>query len=350
MHVRQGGARRAPSAEVRALLAGAATDREVAAAGRPDGPAELRWAAAVARGGSGHYAAAAALLDGVRRDPSTGVVPRAHATVTRASHLRQLGGHRAAAALDGATLRLVLPGAGPPADPGPWGLDRAAAVADALTGLAADALGRLDAATAAVLLRRAGPWCGPHGHRTRVRHGWVTAETALVAGDPAAALVAADQALAGARALGSARHVLKSRLVRAVVAGVAGQVRADVVAELDAVAADALVHGLLPLHRPALLARADLAGPAPGPDGAPDPAGGGPDAVPDRPHRGRRGADRATPKAGSGPVAGARHAGASPFDTRSRRAGAEGRRHAVLHTVSVLYTRSDRSGRELLRE
>lgn len=254
VHVRQGGARRAPSVEVRALLTGAVTDREVAAAAHPDGPAELRWAAAVARGGSGHYAAAAALLDGVRRDPGTGVVPRAHATVTRASHLRQLGGHRAAAALDGAALRLVLPGAVTPGDPGAWGLGRAAAVADALTGLAADALGRLDAATAAVLLCRAGPWCGPHGHRTRIRHGWVTAETALVAGDPAAALAAADEALAGARALGSARHVLKSRLVRAVAAGVAGQDRADVVAELDAVAADALVHGLLPLHRPALLA------------------------------------------------------------------------------------------------
>lgn len=350
VHVRQGGARRAPSVEVRALLTGAVTDREVAAAAHPDGPAELRWAAAVARGGSGHYAAAAALLDGVRRDPGTGVVPRAHATVTRASHLRQLGGHRAAAALDGAALRLVLPGAVTPGDPGAWGLGRAAAVADALTGLAADALGRLDAATAAVLLRRAGPWCGPHGHRTRIRHGWVTAETALVAGDPAAALAAADEALDGARALGSARHVLKSRLVRAVAAGVAGQDRADVVGELDAVAADALVHGLLPLHRPALLARADLTGPGPGPDGAPDPAGGGPDAVPARTYRGRRRADRATPEAGSGPVAGARHAGASPFDTRSRRADAEGRRHAVLHTVSVLYTRSDRSGRDLLRE
>lgn len=328
VHVRQGGAGRAPSAGIRALLTGAATDREVAGAARPDGAPELRWAAAVARGGSGHYAAAAALLDGVRRDPAAGVVLRAHATVTRASHLRQLGGHRAAAALDGAALRLVLPDAGAPRDPGPWGLDRAA--------------------TAAALLRRAGPWCGPRGHRTRVRYGWVRAETALVAGDPAAALGAAEEALAGALALGSARHVLKSRLVRAVAAGVAGRDRAGVVAALDAVAADALAHGLLPLHRPALLARADLAGP--GPDGASEPAGGGPDAVPVGPHRGRAGADRATPDAGSGPVAAARHAGASPVDTRSRRADAEGRRHAVLHTVSVLYTRSDRSGRDLLRE
>lgn len=348
VHVRQGGAGRAPSAGIRALLTGAATDREVAGAARPDGAPELRWAAAVARGGSGHYAAAAALLDGVRRDPAAGVVLRAHATVTRASHLRQLGGHRAAAALDGAALRLVLPDAGAPRDPGPWGLDRAAAVADALTGLAADALGRLDVATAAALLRRAGPWCGPRGHRTRVRYGWVRAETALVAGDPAAALGAAEEALAGALALGSARHVLKSRLVRAVAAGVAGRDRAGVVAALDAVAADALAHGLLPLHRPALLARADLAGP--GPDGASEPAGDGPYAVPVGPHRGREGADRATPDAGSGPVAAARHAGASPVDTRSRRADAEGRRHAVLHTVSVLYTRSDRSGRDLLRE
>ncbi|WP_224392167.1 hypothetical protein [Pseudonocardia sp. ICBG1293] len=346
VHVRQGGACHAPSARVRALLAGTAAAGEVAAAAGAGGPPELRWAAAVAWGGSGYYAAAASLLDGVRRDPAAGVVVRAHATLTRASHLRQLGGHRAAAALDGDALRLMLPGAGHPADPGPWGLHRAAAVADALTGLAADALGRLDAGTAALLLGRAEPWCGPPGHRTRVRYGWVAAETALVARDVAGALAAADAALAGAVALGSARHVLKSRLVRAVAAGVAGADRTAVGAELDAVAADALAHGLLPLHRPALLARADLAGP----QDVPVCDGGGPDVVPDRPRHGRPGADRGTPDAGSGPVVGARHAGASPFDTRSRRADAEGRRHAVLHTVSVLSTRSDRSGRDLLRE
>src|SRR5690348_14458649 len=78
------------------------------------------WLRAVAAGGQGRYASAFAELGRLHRcaDPSL----RSLALSTRASFLRQLGGHRAAAELDG---RAVLESAS--ADP--------AARADALTGL-----------------------------------------------------------------------------------------------------------------------------------------------------------------------------------------------------------------------
>ncbi|BBG04560.1 MULTISPECIES: hypothetical protein [Pseudonocardia] len=373
MHVRTSGPGAVPAADVLGLLAGPATAPAAAAAAAADRSDPLRrWAAGVAFGGLGYYAAAAAILEPLSGSPEAGPDLRAHAIVTRASHLRQLGGHGAAAALDGRALRTVVAGTellgaepvgtelvGPELVgresvclardvPDPWGLGAGAAVADALTGLAADALGRFDTRTAGGLLARAAPWCGGHGHRSRVRHDWVVAETALVAGDPAAALEAAGRALSGARLLGSARHVLKSRLVRAVAAGVAGEDPAEVLAELDAVAAAAWESGLLPLHRPALLAGDDLAvrtGLRP-----PSGPGDGPSAGAGRTRTGHRTADRAMPDGLRPADARARHAGASRFDTRSRQTDAEGRRSAVLRTVSVLYTRSDRPGRDLLRE
>ncbi|MEU6699109.1 hypothetical protein [Pseudonocardia sp. NPDC046786] len=348
MHVRTSDPGAGPPPGIRRLLGGPASTAETAAAGR-SGPL-WRWAGGVALGGLGHYAAAAAVLEPLSRSPAAGPVLRAHAAVARASHLRQLGGHAAAAVLDGGALRALsaIAAAGAPPAADVWGTGAGAATADALTGLAADALGRFDARTARVLLDRAGPWCGGPGHRSRVRHDWVLAETALIAGDPIAALGAAGRALAGARLLGSPRHVLKSRLVRAVAGGVAGEDPVAVLAELDAVAAEADGSGLLPLHRAALLAGADLAART----GARPPSGqrGGPSAGAGRARTGHATADRATPDGRHDPDARGRHAGASRFDTRSRQTDAEGRRSAVLRTVSVLYTRSDGSGRELLRE
>ncbi|WP_060574853.1 MULTISPECIES: hypothetical protein [unclassified Pseudonocardia] len=346
MHVRSPDPVASPPRAVIRLLGGAATSHDAGRAARSPS-AITRWAAAVALGGVGHYARAAGVLEGLRRDPAVDPGLRAHALVTRASHLRQLGGHAAATPLDGRAARLAR-GLGCPVGPDdPWGTGAGAAVADALTGLAADALGRFDAARAAVLLDRAGPWCGAAGSRTRVRHDWVSAETALVAGDAGAALVAADRALAGARTLGSDRHVLKSRLVRAVAAGVAGEDPSAVLAELDAVAADALATGMVPLHRPALLAAADLADRHP-----PERVGAvvDPDDGEVLSRSGHGTAEQGMNNRAGASDAAPRHAGESRFDTRSRRAGAEGRRHAALHTVSVLYTRSDGPGRELLRE
>ncbi|MFP5019865.1 hypothetical protein [Pseudonocardia phyllosphaerae] len=298
---------------IRGLLGGSAAPGAVRAAARDAGP-QRRWAGAVALGGAGYYAAAAAVLDPLRHDPAVAPAVRAHAAVTRASHLRQLGGHARAAALDGTGLRLALASGavaagGEVGETGDvWGAGAGAAVADACTGLAADALGRGDAGGAARLLDRAAPWCVP-GSRSAVRYGWVAAETALLRGDPAAALAAATAALTTARALGSVRHVLKSRVVRAVAAGLpgsgAGETPAALLAELDDVAARALGAGLLPLRWPALFAGADLA---------------------------------------------ARHAEEVPLDTHSRQTAAEGRRHAGLQTVSALFTRCDRLGRDLLRE
>ncbi|MCE3554261.1 hypothetical protein LWC33_22755 [Pseudonocardia sp. RS11V-5] len=71
------------------------------------GPA-VRRAAAVALGGQGRYAAAAALLEPLLREPRVPVEIRAHALVTRASHLRQRGGHALAERLDGQALALTV--------------------------------------------------------------------------------------------------------------------------------------------------------------------------------------------------------------------------------------------------
>ncbi len=251
---------------------------------------EDRWLVAVALGGLGHYAAAAAELERLAGDPTVPLRVAAHAAVTRAAHLRQLGGHAAARAYDARGLRLAMAalrrerppdhqlGAHPvgdgrpvrPADDHPNGadpdvtpddgLDAAAARIDALVGLAADAVGLGDPATARRLLDRAAPALAAHSSwRPGVRAGWVRAELALVLGRPTEAVPPAEAALRGARRGGSARHVLKSRIVLAVAAGAAGTLDApSAVAELDAAAAECAAAGLLPLVWPAALAADDL--------------------------------------------------------------------------------------------
>ncbi len=172
-----------------------------------DGPA-ARWAAAVAAGGIGRYAVAATLLADLARDAGW----RSAAASTRASHVRQLGGHTAAAALDGAALLAARE---------PW------QAADALTGLVADDLGRGRIGAARRCLTRldaaldeldpAAGWFG--AGRLRLRREWVATELALVAGDRegaargAAALVAASDA----SCCPSLRHRVKSELIVAAV-------------------------------------------------------------------------------------------------------------------------------------
>jgi hypothetical protein len=124
---------------------------------------------------------------------------------TRASFVRQLGGHHAARTWDG----------------------RAWAVADsdipsgtdALIGLAADALGTGRFALSARLLRRAGDLVadGAEGATGRlpVRLAWVSAELAMFTGDGAAAVGHAERAVDCASNLGSARHTTKSQVVLA---------------------------------------------------------------------------------------------------------------------------------------
>ncbi|MCP9620916.1 hypothetical protein FOH10_26180 [Nocardia otitidiscaviarum] len=209
-----------PVLEVNSVLAESAFGGtpERAAAGLPvPANATESWLRAVALSGVGHYAAARAELARTRRltrDP----ILRSHTLSTEASFLRQLGWHALAATLDGRAANLVLPDADP-ADRGPGrpaGDDRTLpdaarheAVCDALTGLAADALGTGRPKLAARLLRRsrrhldALPADYEPAWRPRIRLHWVSAETALYA--PGAGLIAPPEPIAATRSDAAAR-------------------------------------------------------------------------------------------------------------------------------------------------
>jgi hypothetical protein len=220
---------------------------------RGEGTPTERLLAAVVLGAQGRYAAAAALLGPLRalNDP----LLHSLAASTLAAHRRQLGGHRAARALDGEAFALVA-GLTGPADPD--GLDPAGARADALLGLAADnlALGRLAAARrlAARAVAQDAGW------RAGVRAGWVGAEIELAAGRGAAAVAPAERAFAAATARGARRHAVKSGIVLAVAIRAAGG--ADHRNISDALVGKAMETAeeceLLSLLWPAALVAADL--------------------------------------------------------------------------------------------
>jgi hypothetical protein len=292
---------------------------------RPGMPATDRWLVAVALGGQGRYAAAASILGELLTAPDVPRAVAAHAAVTLAAHRRQLGGHALARRWDAMGLRLadvgladVGPAAAAPDGPlATCGVDALAARVDALTGLAADAIGTGAADTAERLLRVAA--AAARGHpswRPAVRLGWVRAELALLRGDAAAAVAPARDALELAASGGSVRHVLKSRIVYAVARAAAGGDPSEALAELDGAADDADRAGLLPLVWPARLAAADVLGRAP--DGLSDAKD-----------------------------AAARTAQCSMND---RQTGAPRRRHAGMATVSVILGRCDPVGRRLMRE
>src|SRR5215469_5596079 len=127
------------------------------------------WLRAVAAGGQGRYGSArndlATLLRSV---PADGLASLAHST--QGSFLRQLGWHTLARGWDGRALALAG------ADPEPG--------ADALIGLAADALGVGRFAAAATLLTRADSVLVPAKvpDRLPVRRRWVGAELAMASG------------------------------------------------------------------------------------------------------------------------------------------------------------------------
>ena len=125
------------------------------------------WLRAVAAGGQGRYGSAYRDLAVLRRSgPAGRLVSLAHST--QGSFLRQLGWHTLARGWDGRALALA--GADPEAR------------ADALIGLAADALGVGRFAAAATLLTRADPVLasGPTvPDRLPVRRRWVAAELAM---------------------------------------------------------------------------------------------------------------------------------------------------------------------------
>ncbi|BBZ37662.1 hypothetical protein [Mycobacterium conspicuum] len=170
-------------------------------------PHEL-WLRAVASGGQGRYGNAYADLASLRRARAgPRLVSLAHST--QASLLRQLGWHTLARGWDGRALALA--GADPEAR------------ADALIGLAADALGVGRFAAAARLLTRADAALKPAelaanaAQRLAVRRRWVGAELAMASGDGATAVRRAEEGVELARAMttASVRHQVKSDVVLA---------------------------------------------------------------------------------------------------------------------------------------
>jgi hypothetical protein len=160
---------------------------------------------AVAAGGQGRYGSAQTdLAELLRREPQGRLA--ALAMSTRASFHRQLGWHALARGWDG---RALAHAAGDPE-----------AGADAVIGLAADALGLGRLATSAVLLTRATALVEDSGvppGRLAIRLAWVGAELAMAGGDGATArshaqrgVALAEQALPALR-----RHRVKSDVVLA---------------------------------------------------------------------------------------------------------------------------------------
>ena len=193
-----------------------------------------RWLRAVAAGGQGHYGSATADLAALRRELHAGpLASLAHST--QASFLRQLGGHGQARPWDGRALALSA------SDP--------EASVDALLGLAADALGMGRFAASAALLDRAREPLGEPSAPARLplRWQWVAAELAMARGDGAGAVRHAERAVELAARHPSARHRVKTQVVRAAALCSCGRI-----AEARAVADDALPDtatlGLVPLR------------------------------------------------------------------------------------------------------
>ncbi|WP_433661788.1 hypothetical protein ACQPW1_06240 [Nocardia sp. CA-128927] len=237
-----------------------------AAAELPTAPDALgSWYRAVVLGGQGRYAAARAELR-IARARSTDPIVLSLAASTEGSLLRQLGWHARAAVCDGrAAALLSVRSIGDQAlAPGPEGsgypFDRGDAICDALTGLAADALGTGRVVLAWRLLRRGADLLPDDrlGWRPAIRRQWVSAETALAAGTVEPALTHAAAALELAEQGPSVRHLVKSRLLVAAAAAAAGEHdRSRALAEQ--VAEQCREHGLLPLRWASAMLRAGLA-------------------------------------------------------------------------------------------
>jgi hypothetical protein len=194
------------------------------------------WLRAVASGGQGRFGTAYRDLAVLRRSVLGGrLVSLAHST--QGSFLRQLGWHAQARGWDGRALALA-------------GTDPEAR-ADALIGLAADALGVGRFAAAATLLTRADSVLVPATvpDRLAVRRRWVGAELAMASGEGDIAVRHAEEAVeqAQAMAVASARHRVKSDVVlAAAMCSAGGTERARAIAEAALEATERL--GLIPLR------------------------------------------------------------------------------------------------------
>ncbi|OMC00136.1 hypothetical protein A5733_00545 [Mycobacterium sp. NS-7484] len=193
--------------------------------------AHERWLRAVAAGGQGRYGCALTELAVIVRSPAGGpLVSLAHST--RASFLRQLGGHARARGADG--LAWAHRG------------DDAEAAADALVGLAADALGVGRFGVSARLLERAGA-IDTTQPRQRIRLSWVSAELAMARGHGAEAVEHARRGIAAAAEYCSTRHAVKSDVVLAAALCSAGEL--DAARQVaDAALSATEASGLVPLR------------------------------------------------------------------------------------------------------
>ena len=246
-----------PRASLRAAAFGASPEAHPLAS---PATAEEHWLRAVSLGGQGRYAAAQADLElAARGRPGLARLSLIHST--GASFLRQLGWRQRAARLDGRALSLAV-GARAGIAPGEPGDSGWVGHCDALTGLAADALGQGRLALGHRLLGRCydellAPEPGGQLWRLRIRWNWVAAELALVSADPATARGYAETAASQAADCPSVRHQVKSALIGAAVAAASGdQERA--LADVTLVSAACAKHGLLPLGWAAAMLEAGL--------------------------------------------------------------------------------------------
>lgn len=215
-----------------------------------------RWLRAVALGGQGRYAAARTELAGLRRS-RPGTVLESLGASTEASLLRQLGWHRLASRHDGRALAVLGDSRS---------MSATAARCDALTGLAADALGCGRLPLGFRLLEHCadllGDAPGSGLWRQQIRLHWVTAEMSLAAGDSARGLTNAARAVELADGSPSVRHQVKSELLFAAATS-AGPDPTAAQAPARAVLARCEENGLLPLQWAASML---LGGVAPAPD------------------------------------------------------------------------------------
>ncbi|MGH3624255.1 MAG: hypothetical protein ACRDQ5_21120, partial [Sciscionella sp.] len=139
------------------------------------------------------------------------------------------------------------------------GVDAAGALADAVLGLAADAVGQGRVGEARRLLAVADRF-GDNGWRARVRLGWVTAEVALASGRPQDAVPVAETAVRGARSARARRHVTKSEalLATTLVNMTTERDRERAIRLLEGIVPRSLERGMLPLVWPSALLLADV--------------------------------------------------------------------------------------------
>ncbi len=202
---------------------------------------EQLWHRAVAAAGQGRYSSARADLAALRRRDPAGAFASLSLS-TEASLLRQLGGHRLAAGWDGRALALAQTSGDHPM--------AVQARADAIVGLAADALGVGRLAASARLLERAGDLTPGSGvPRLAIRLEWVSAELAMAGGHGERAVTHARRGVEIAEQASPAlrRHRVKSDVVLAAALCCAGALE-PARAVADAALRDTQTCHLVPLR------------------------------------------------------------------------------------------------------